>query len=371
MEKMPEDHPWRLNNGFTEFRDSQSPPSPKIEALRRRCIASLKVEKKQADLVKCVVANLHWPEALLRDGPKQRTTPFASGKEAAEWDVKSGYDGRFYTPHNKIGNILAKWDKVDSAALSKVADMYVQAPCCTVREVKASISAQTSARGKRAAKRPPPPPPVVKVATKKPRIENEASKVPNSKDKLPTGQSNQTKTHAQSEVKNSSAKKVPRGPSPDPFPSVDDCSNYLSKKYVDDYEKDEEKFRDNPRVTMMMNHLYYNLDRHYVTLNDGTRIFLCCNYDFDDRCQLFSIRKHYASSPVPCASCKRHYRNAKNRERSRQKKQKEVKAPKMPPVPFQRNPYVWPSHLPPPPGKLVCAFRGIETYYFHRCNSNS
>jgi hypothetical protein len=128
----PEDHPWKLGNGFTEIRKHATKPSEHVEALQQSCDFHLKVSATDATDAankKYCVAHIHWPVAIFKIR-KQRSRPI-SATLAKQFDESAGYTGRFFDDRNKVG------------------ELYVQAPVCPQTEVRAEIQSMTSLRAKR------------------------------------------------------------------------------------------------------------------------------------------------------------------------------------------------------------------------------
>jgi hypothetical protein len=146
----PDDHPWRVGNGFTEIRHHANKGfSLMIEALRKSCVFHLNINATDSAKAKYCVAQLHWPVALLKER-NRRSFPI-SGDEAKKHDELAGYAKRFFDSQNRVGCILKKLDDkaLDPKLFASIAEQYVQAPVCTQAEVKEEIKCMTSSRATR------------------------------------------------------------------------------------------------------------------------------------------------------------------------------------------------------------------------------
>jgi hypothetical protein len=106
LEVAPEDHPWRVGNGFTEIRKHANKPSVHVDALQDSCDFHLKViaayGTDSANKKYCV-AHIHWPVAIFKI-QKQRGR-LISATLAKQFDESAGYTGRFFDDRNKVGEL--------------------------------------------------------------------------------------------------------------------------------------------------------------------------------------------------------------------------------------------------------------------------
>ena len=132
MKVVPVDHPWRVENGYTEIRHQSTKFSLSVEALRINCAFHLKLDETDASAFsKYRVANLHWPVALLKYR-RQRARPIDCEDVKSCDKMATNYaKSRFFDFSNKVGNILKKFDdpayRQELSAMT-IAELYVQAP---------------------------------------------------------------------------------------------------------------------------------------------------------------------------------------------------------------------------------------------------
>jgi hypothetical protein len=146
--KAPDDHPWKVGNGFTEIRQHKI-ISLTVEAIKKSCAFHFSLDPDDASKAKYCVANLHWPVTLLKE--KKYRACLLSATEAKDHDGLAGYAKRFFDTQNKVGYILKKVDVkvIDREAFAKIAEQYVQAPVCTQADVREEIKSMTSLRATR------------------------------------------------------------------------------------------------------------------------------------------------------------------------------------------------------------------------------
>jgi hypothetical protein len=128
----PDDHPWKVGNGFTEIRKHANSQSEHAIAFQSSCDFHLKVRPTDAPDTpnkKYAVALIHWPVAIFK--LRKQRGRLICATEAKQFDKAAGYTGRFFDDRNKVG------------------EEYVQAPVCPQAEVKAEIQSMTSLRAKR------------------------------------------------------------------------------------------------------------------------------------------------------------------------------------------------------------------------------
>jgi hypothetical protein len=128
----PDDHPWKVGNGFTEIRMHPNKPSKTVEALQKSCDFHLKgIPRDATDAANktYAVAHIHWPVAIFK--LRSQRSRLINAAVAKQFDKAAGYTARFFDDRNKVG------------------EKYVQAPVCPQAEVKAEIQSMTSLRAKR------------------------------------------------------------------------------------------------------------------------------------------------------------------------------------------------------------------------------
>jgi hypothetical protein len=92
----PDDHPWKVGNGFTDIRKRATQPSKHVEALQKSCDFHLKViptDAPDAANKTYAVAHIHWPVAIFKI--RKERGRLISAILAKQFDEAAGYTGRF------------------------------------------------------------------------------------------------------------------------------------------------------------------------------------------------------------------------------------------------------------------------------------